>query len=118
MAVARIFVRSCLHQNILTLRHWRAGWWMWKTTHWVEVHERAVRSILYHFTEHARYVNGLTLKEWAPTQHKIGDLIDALAAICVLPNDIDQPGWLDGAAEQPASLSLFGTVCSMSSDDN
>jgi putative DNA primase/helicase len=95
MAVARIFVGNCLHDNILTLRHWRAGWWMWRTTHWVEVDERAVRSILYRFTEHAFYVEGIQPKQWTPTRRKIGDLLDALTAICVLPNDLDQPSWLD-----------------------
>jgi hypothetical protein len=47
MAVARIFIDECQHDGILTLRYWRAGWWMWKTTHWVEVNDNAVRSVLY-----------------------------------------------------------------------
>ena len=99
MAVARVFVGGCLHDNLLTLRHWRAGWWMWQTTHWVEVDDRAVRSILYLFTEHALYRDEEKVeRRWAPTRRKIGDLTDALTAICVLPNDVDQPGWLDGAA--------------------
>ena len=28
----------------LTLRHWRGGWWQWRTTHWAEVEHRAVRA--------------------------------------------------------------------------
>jgi hypothetical protein len=100
MAAANIFVRQCMHKNMLTLRHWRAGWWMWRTTHWVEVEERYVRSILYRFTEHALYLEGKNQKPWAPTRRKIGDLLDALAAICGLDNDIDQPSWLDGQADQ------------------
>ena len=99
MAVARVFIGGCLHDNLLTLRYWRAGWWMWRTTHWVEVDDRAVRSILYRFTEHALYSDGKVPKEWAPTRRKIGDLTDALTAICVLPNDLDQPGWLDGSSQ-------------------
>jgi putative DNA primase/helicase len=95
MAVANIFIGQCLHDNILTLRHWRGGWWMWRTTHWVEVEERYVKSILYRFTEHAFYVEGKDPKPWAPTRRKIGDLLEALAAICVLSNEVDQPGWLD-----------------------
>jgi putative DNA primase/helicase len=106
MAVARVFIGGCLHKNILTLRHWRAGWWMWRTTHWMEVDERAVRSILYRFTEHAVYLEGKTLKDWSPTRRKIGDLIDALAAICVLSNDTDQPGWLD----EPETTSVIVSV--------
>jgi putative DNA primase/helicase len=58
MAVARFFIRQCLHENRLTLRYWRGGWWMWKTTHWVEVDDGVVRSILYRFTEHALYRQG------------------------------------------------------------
>src|SRR5262249_10957313 len=54
MAVARFFVHHCLH-DIKTLRFWRGGWWMWRTTHWSEVEDRAVRSILWQFTEHASF---------------------------------------------------------------
>ena len=106
MAVARVFVDQCLHNNSLTLRHWRGGWWMWRTTHWVEVEDREVRGILYRYTEHATYAEGKDPKEWAPTRRKVGDLIDALAAICILPNDLDQPGWLDGSPEDGIIVSV------------
>ncbi len=106
MAVAQVFVRQCTHKSLLTLRHWRGGWWMWRTTHWVEVEERYVRSILYRFAEHAFYLSEKKLKPWAPTRRKIGDLLDALAAICVLPTDIDQPDWIDGAAETGVIVSV------------
>jgi putative DNA primase/helicase len=96
MAVARIFVGECLHNGILTIRHWRGGWWMWRTAHWVELEDRAVRSILYRFTERGIYVVDGEPKPWAPTRRKIVDLADALSAICILPNDIDQPTWLEG----------------------
>jgi putative DNA primase/helicase len=96
MAVARVFVNHCLFDGQLTLRRWRGGWWMWKKSHWIEVHDTDVRSIAYLFTEHAKYISDGKVRSWAPNQHKIGDFLDALTAICVLPNDIDQPGWLDG----------------------
>jgi len=95
MAVANSFIRGCTHKGLLTLRRWRGGWWMWRTTHWVEVEEHYVRSILYRFTEHAFYVAGLAPAPWAPTRKRIGDLLDALSAICILQNEIDQPSWLD-----------------------
>ena len=99
MAVARIFVEEGEHDGILTLRYWRAGWWMWKTTHWVEVNDNAVRSVLYRFTEHAVYLEGKTAKPWAPTRRKIGDLLDALVACCSLRDDVDQPTWLEAESE-------------------
>jgi putative DNA primase/helicase len=99
MAVARVFVaKACLTDDgLYKLRHWRGGWWVWRTSHWVEVEDRAVRSLLYSFTEHAVYVFGFdfVLAKWAPNRGKIGDLLEALAAICILPADRDQPSWLD-----------------------
>jgi putative DNA primase/helicase len=35
------------------------------------------------------------VKSWSPNRRKITDLIDALAAICILRADTDQPSWLD-----------------------
>jgi putative DNA primase/helicase len=96
MAVARFFVQHWLH-DVKTLRYWRGGWWMWKTTHWVEVEDRAVRSILYRFTEHAVYLTATgMLQPWAPNKNKISNVIDALSGILLLLNDVDQPSWLDG----------------------
>jgi putative DNA primase/helicase len=99
MAVARKFVTEhCTHGKILTLRHWRGAWWHWRTSHWTELDERSVRSMLYTFTEHAFCkANGADKPTpWAPTRRKIGDLLEALAMICILSDDFDQPAWLDG----------------------
>jgi putative DNA primase/helicase len=99
MAVARRFAsKHCTRNGVLTVRHWRGGWWSWKTSHWYEIEERTVRSVLYAFTESACYRSGKGLAPWAPTRRKIGDLADALAAVCHLQNNIDQPSWLDGRA--------------------
>jgi putative DNA primase/helicase len=96
MDVARVFVeQACSNDGLLTLRHWRGGWWVWRTSHWVEAEDRTVRSLLYRFTEKARYPAGKGAGPWAPNRRKIGDLLEALAAICILPADRDQPSWLD-----------------------
>ena len=49
MAVARMFLaeRYTL-EDTLTLRHWRGGWWIWKTSHWSELEDDAMRSMLVH----------------------------------------------------------------------
>jgi putative DNA primase/helicase len=93
MAVARLFVNE-----LLTLRHWHGGWWRWKTSHWCAVEDRSVRSALYEYTEAAHYManDKPMLVPWAPTRRKIGDLFEALAAICILADDTEQPTWLDG----------------------
>ena len=73
--------------------------WQWDTTCWREVERRYVVSRLYTFTEHAVYWDEVEngYEPWAPTRHRIGDLAEALSAICILRDDIDQPCWLDGS---------------------
>jgi hypothetical protein len=45
MAVARLFVAErCTYEETLTLRHWRGIWWQWRSSHWCELEDRAVRS--------------------------------------------------------------------------
>jgi putative DNA primase/helicase len=100
MQVAREFVRHCCLDNeepdALTLRYWRGGWWAWRVSHWIEIESHSVRALLYEFTEYASYVSGKTLAPWAPTRRKIGDLLEALGAIAILDDEIDQPCWIDG----------------------
>ncbi len=96
MAVARMFVAECCtFDGTLTLRHWRGSWWGWQTSHWRQVEDRSVRSLLYAFTERAVYVKERKFAAWAPNRRKIGDLFEALVAVCILSARFDQPGWLD-----------------------
>jgi putative DNA primase/helicase len=99
MQVARQFVQEhCLHNgssDAVTLRYWHGGWWAWRLSHWVEVENRAVRALLYAFTEHAVYMGVLAPAPWSPTRRKIGDLLEALMAIVILSDEIDQPCWID-----------------------
>jgi putative DNA primase/helicase len=97
MQVAREFIAQyCVYDGALTLRQWRDGWWAWRTSHWHEVDRRWVRSLLYTLTEHAVYLDDDgVIVGWAPNRRKIGDLLEALAAICILSDEFDQPSWLD-----------------------
>ena len=101
MQVAREFVANyCLRDGVPILRYWRDGWWAWRTSHWREIDGRIVRSMLYTFTEHAVYYNAAgEPKCWAPTRHKIGDLLEALGAIVILSDDFHQPAWLDNRTD-------------------
>ena len=97
MQVARKFVEQCcLCDGDLTLRYWHGGWWAWQVSHWMERENRAVRSLLYAFTEHALYFDGKDVKPWEPNRYKIGDLLEALSAIVILSDEIEQPCWIDG----------------------
>jgi putative DNA primase/helicase len=99
MDVARVFVaEACTHSTgALMLRSWRGIWWRWRASHWQELQDRAIRGLLYMFTERAMCHNADgNIVPWAPTRRKIGDLLEALAAICFLDDSTDQPAWLDG----------------------
>jgi putative DNA primase/helicase len=95
MEVARVFAEQCTHDGVSTLRSWRGGWWEWRTSHWHEIEAAAVRNRLYRFTEHALYQCGDAFADWAPTRHKIANLLEAVAAVCFLSDEHDQPSWLD-----------------------
>jgi putative DNA primase/helicase len=104
--VARRFMHDCCtrEDGTTTLRYWRSGWWRWLVTHWVELSDCELRSVLYLFTESAIYMHVSSRsplavpepKPWAPTRNKITDLADALSSVCFLLTDVDQPCWLDG----------------------
>jgi putative DNA primase/helicase len=96
MAVARQMVAERYSTaGELLLRHWRGGWWQWRRTHWEEREERSVRADAYAFTEHASYLTDTGSKDWDPNRNKIQNLLEALAAITHLPENVNQPSWLD-----------------------
>jgi putative DNA primase/helicase len=84
----------------LALRRWRDGWWCWTGPRWVEVEDGAIRSAAYRFTEHAVHERetkeGVERVPWAPNRRKVGDLLDALAALTHLDTATTMPAWLDG----------------------
>jgi putative DNA primase/helicase len=98
MEVARDLVadRYTGPSGALTLRHWRGGWWEWQGPRWVETEQRAMSAAAYRFTETATYAAGEDTKPWAPNRKKVGDLLDALAAIVLLPEMVAMPAWLNG----------------------
>jgi putative DNA primase/helicase len=57
-----------------------------------------VRALLYHFTETKFYLGKDGPVPWSPNRKRIGDLLEALAAIILLPEDFEQPCWLDNRA--------------------
>jgi putative DNA primase/helicase len=97
---ADFIAERCLTGGCLTLRNQGGAWWGWRTTHWTELHPREVRATLWNYTANAMYLNDdAKLKPWAPTGHKISDLLEALQARTILSEqEFAQPCWLDGRA--------------------
>jgi putative DNA primase/helicase len=103
MKVARVLAaeRYQLEDGTPTLRHWRGGWWEWRRSHWVEIEPGAARAAAYAFTEHALYAKCDEVEPWSPNRHKIADLLEALAAVCHLPESVVQPAWIEGGHDRP-----------------
>jgi putative DNA primase/helicase len=113
LAVAREFLTSWMSDGaVLLLRSHRGNFFAFSGTCWPEHEERALRSALYAWLEHAIYehstAHGIELVPWAPTKAKIGNVLDALHAATHLAAAIAPPAWLDetdlGAADTIVSL--------------
>ncbi|MFJ2566717.1 NTP-binding protein, partial [Streptomyces sp. NPDC087568] len=94
----------------LVCRRWRGSWMRWTGTCWKELDEAQMRASMYTRLEHAFYSapgkdGQPEPRDWAPTKQKIGNLLDALGAITLLPTDTDAPAWIDReqAGEQDGS---------------
>ncbi|HYL40179.1 MAG TPA: phage/plasmid primase, P4 family, partial [Candidatus Binatus sp.] len=96
IAVARTLVAALFtFGGLLSLRHWRGGWWLWLGSHWAEVEERRLRRDAYLYTENAAYINRAgAWQPWAPTSSKISGVLDATAAVAHLDAGVDQPAWI------------------------
>ncbi|MGW4689349.1 DNA primase family protein [Streptomyces sp. NPDC004244] len=85
----------------LLVRRWRGSWMRWTGTCWRELDEVQMRASLYTRLEHAVFRSNdgkdgpPEMRDWAPTKQKLGNLLDALGAITLLPTDVDAPAWID-----------------------
>ncbi len=108
MRVAREIVTRLYTQPAgLILRNHRGDFYQWDGTKWPELETRDLRARSYGLLEHAVYEHvdsqGIpTLKPFAPTQKKISDITDALAAITFIRSDADVPCWIDDRIHPPA----------------
>ncbi|MCX4907062.1 phage/plasmid primase, P4 family [Streptomyces sp. NBC_00878] len=101
LAVARRLLPDWQTQDgRLLFRRWRASWMRWNGSCWREAEEAQIRKAMYTRLEHTIYrapgKDGQSEeRDWAPTKQKIGNLLDALGSITLLPTDTDAPAWVD-----------------------
>jgi putative DNA primase/helicase len=101
MAVARTFLdqRYTAGEHRL-IRHHRSTFWTYDGTSWPEFDEHRLASDLYQWLEPAKYwkKNGqgdMTLEDFAPTKHKLSDVVDAIKGHVHLDMHITPPAWID-----------------------
>ena len=97
MEVAEQFFKGrCREGQAAILVHWRGAFYRWQRTCWIETPDRVVRNWLYRFCQKAKYTNNKgDAVPWGPSKRKIGDVLEALQAICPLDDENDQPCWID-----------------------
>lgn len=89
----------------LVCRRWRGSWMHWTGSRWREMDEQQMRARMYTRLEHAVYSapgkdGQPELRDWAPTKQKIGNLLDALGAVTLLPTEVDAPAWIGRASSE------------------
>ncbi|MCX3285661.1 phage/plasmid primase, P4 family [Streptomyces sp. NEAU-H22] len=100
LAVARRILPDWQRDGRLIVRRWRGSWMRWNGTCWREMDEAQVRKGMYERLEHAVFQapakdGEFEERDWAPTKPKIGNLLDAMGAITLLPTETDAPAWID-----------------------
>lgn len=116
MRVARELEPSWMQGSSRTLHHWRDQWMRWTGTHWTEEGASALRSRLYLKLEHATFftpnpkTKELEEKNWNPSQKKISNLVDAIAAVTHLNQAIDPGDWLGPHKGGPRLISCANTM--------
>lgn len=88
------------------LAHWRAEFYRHDGAKYVVVQRERLRADLYDFLETVQVRNGKTFETFIPTQRRVNELLDALAALVQVPIDA-APAWLDAQRPRPSDLITF-----------
>jgi putative DNA primase/helicase len=110
MLVARKLVadRFTDVDGLTVIRAWRGGYCAWDGRCWPERDLATIRAETYGYLEHAVYevetALGIELARWEPTKAKIGNVLEALAAVTHLPPDVQPPTWLEGEGPPDAKI--------------
>lgn len=115
MRVARELEPTWIKDGSRTLHHWRDTWMRWTGTHWTEASVSSLRSKLYLKLEHAIFYapnrkGELEPKPWNPSLKKITSLVDAIAAVTHLPDEIEPNDWLGQHKGGPRLISCKNTM--------
>jgi putative DNA primase/helicase len=109
LAVAKMFVDTHYTSNngIGLLRHHRGDFHVYDGTCWPEAEDRTLSAELYEWLGRAKYVKVTSkyesIEDFAPTKHKISDIVDAVKAIGHLPARITPPVWMGDQVEIAAT---------------
>ena len=106
---ARMLVDMKHRENgVRTLQHQQSVFSKWTGTRYKQQPDEETRADVYEFLERA-----VTLdkegheKRFKPTNTSVNQVVDALRAACQLSGDIQQPGWISAAENQPPANEIL-----------
>lgn len=91
------------------IRWWRGDWHRYipERYRWEPAEDAAVRSAVYKALDAVRYENDRgVVVAWNPTMSRVNQVIDAMAALVHLSQDVDQPSWLEGSGDRIKAVGL------------
>jgi putative DNA primase/helicase len=79
-----------------TIQHQQGVFFVWDGTHYRETSRDEIRASVYGFLDDARRLDSNSkLVPFNPNRSKVGDVVEALAAVSQLPESLRAPTWLD-----------------------
>jgi putative DNA primase/helicase len=109
MATARKIVakRFTTAEGIRTLWRHRGTFWLWTGSYYRLADDETLRAQVWAFLETAIRRNGGLAAPFKPTRANVGEVIDAMTAICQLDEYLDPPCWISRAATMKPANELF-----------
>lgn len=102
LAIARMMAEAVYTTcGIRTVQHQQGVFTHWTGTHYAEFAQEEMRASIYAFLERAKVQDKKELKPFKPTTASVNNTLDALRAVCQLPNDTRTPAWLDDEPSRP-----------------
>ncbi len=87
--------------NIVTMHHYRGGFYSWNGACYEHVDQDAVNAEIWRFLEWSLHATKEETKPFQPTRARVGDVFSALAAASNLPAVIEAPVWLADSRDMP-----------------
>jgi putative DNA primase/helicase len=95
MTARKILATSFTAANgVRTLWRHRGTFWLWNGTHFALADDETLRARVWGFLDQAVKQAGLFIVPFKPTSARVGEVVDALVAVCQLDEHTSPPAWL------------------------
>jgi putative DNA primase/helicase len=105
MRVARDFLDLSQAREVSTVTRWRGAFYRWDGSQWNETEMDVLRGDIYHWLEDCKYAKARATKTqpklkpsveaWLPNVVTVNRVLDALAAVALLPSEAEPGTWAD-----------------------